>query len=332
MHVSPFFGMDQTYRFSFTEPGERVHAGVGIIEGGDRPFWAELTGRRRPLTNAALARALTRYPLMSQQVTGLIHWQAVKLAMKKVPFHHKPRFAPGEGSRVARRRRPPTRRRRRGARCARCRPPRRSPLTPAARRLALLGAGPPGARPHLGAPARRHASAAAATPPPAPTSRYGGLDEPLAAARHPRAPGAWASPTPPATGAPTTWSGCSRSWRVTAERARHSLPGARSPGSTGAARGCPPAHGLPGAKRDIQYHYDLGNDLYALFLDPSWTYSCAVFERPGHDAAGGPGGQVPAHLREARPGTGLPRARDRLRLGRLRAPRRAASGARASPA
>jgi cyclopropane-fatty-acyl-phospholipid synthase len=38
---------------------------------------------------------------------------------------------------------------------------------------------------------------------------------------------------------------------------------------------------LPGARRDIQYHYDLGNDLYALFLDPSWTYSCAVFEHPG---------------------------------------------------
>ena len=97
MHVSPFFGMDQTYRFSFTEPGERVHAGVGIIEDGERPFWAELTGRRRPLTNASLARALTRYPLMSQQVTGLIHWQAVKLAMKKVPLHHKPRFVPGRG-------------------------------------------------------------------------------------------------------------------------------------------------------------------------------------------------------------------------------------------
>ena len=37
---------------------------------------------------------------------------------------------------------------------------------------------------------------------------------------------------------------------------------------------------LPGARRDIQYHYDLGNDFYALFLDPSWTYSCAFFEHP----------------------------------------------------
>ncbi len=122
MHVSPFFGMDQTYRFSFTEPGERVHAGVGIVEGGERPFWAELSGRRRPLTNAALLRALARYPLMSQQVIGLIHWQAVKLAMKRVPFHHKPRFAPGEGSVVDDDALAPPRRRRRAAPCARCRP------------------------------------------------------------------------------------------------------------------------------------------------------------------------------------------------------------------
>jgi cyclopropane-fatty-acyl-phospholipid synthase len=30
--------------------------------------------------------------------------------------------------------------------------------------------------------------------------------------------------------------------------------------------------------RNIQYHYDLSNDLYQLFLDDSLTYSCAVFE------------------------------------------------------
>jgi cyclopropane-fatty-acyl-phospholipid synthase len=29
----------------------------------------------------------------------------------------------------------------------------------------------------------------------------------------------------------------------------------------------------------IQAHYDLSNDFYALFLDPSMTYSCAYFER-----------------------------------------------------
>ncbi len=35
-----------------------------------------------------------------------------------------------------------------------------------------------------------------------------------------------------------------------------------------------------GARRNIAQHYDLGNDFYALWLDPSMTYSAAVFERP----------------------------------------------------
>lgn len=33
-------------------------------------------------------------------------------------------------------------------------------------------------------------------------------------------------------------------------------------------------------KKDIQYHYDLGNDFYALWLDDTMTYSCAYFHTP----------------------------------------------------
>jgi cyclopropane fatty-acyl-phospholipid synthase-like methyltransferase len=39
------------------------------------------------------------------------------------------------------------------------------------------------------------------------------------------------------------------------------------------------------ARNQIQYHYDLGNDFYALFLDPSMTYSSAVFEDAATDLA-----------------------------------------------
>ena len=35
-----------------------------------------------------------------------------------------------------------------------------------------------------------------------------------------------------------------------------------------------------GAKKNIEAHYDLGNDFYSLWLDPSMTYSSAVFESP----------------------------------------------------
>lgn len=37
------------------------------------------------------------------------------------------------------------------------------------------------------------------------------------------------------------------------------------------------------ARRNIHAHYDLSNELYALFLDPSMTYSSALFDREGLD-------------------------------------------------
>lgn len=35
-----------------------------------------------------------------------------------------------------------------------------------------------------------------------------------------------------------------------------------------------------GSKRNIEFHYDLGNDFYRLWLDPSLTYSSALFQEP----------------------------------------------------
>ncbi len=98
LHVSPFFGLDQAYEYAFSEPEDEVWARVHVREDGRVPLSAVLHGRREELTNASLARALVRYPLMPMQVTALIHWQAVKLWAKRVPFHHKPPFVPGKGS------------------------------------------------------------------------------------------------------------------------------------------------------------------------------------------------------------------------------------------
>jgi DUF1365 family protein len=98
LHVSPFFGLDQDYQYAFSEPEAEVWARVHVRENGRVPLSAVLHGHRRELTNTTLARALVRYPLMPMQVTALIHWQAVKLWAKRVPFHHKPPFEPGKGS------------------------------------------------------------------------------------------------------------------------------------------------------------------------------------------------------------------------------------------
>ena len=37
---------------------------------------------------------------------------------------------------------------------------------------------------------------------------------------------------------------------------------------------------IEGSSRNIQAHYDLGNDFFSLFLDPTWMYSCGIFSSP----------------------------------------------------
>lgn len=98
LHVSPFMGLDQRYRYTFSEPGESVFARIEVHEKGRMALQAVLAGRRRELTGTALSRFLVRYPLMPVQVIALIHWQALKLFLKRVPFHHKPPFETGTGS------------------------------------------------------------------------------------------------------------------------------------------------------------------------------------------------------------------------------------------
>ncbi len=37
---------------------------------------------------------------------------------------------------------------------------------------------------------------------------------------------------------------------------------------------------LGGAAKNVRHHYDVGNDFYRLWLDPSMNYSCAYFTHP----------------------------------------------------
>jgi DUF1365 family protein len=53
---------------------------------GRRVFTARLSGARTPLSDRALLAAAVRYPLMTAQVIGLIHWQALKLRLRGVPY------------------------------------------------------------------------------------------------------------------------------------------------------------------------------------------------------------------------------------------------------
>ena len=55
-----------------------------------------------------------------------------------------------------------------------------------------------------------------------------------------------------------------------------------------------------GARRNISHHYDLGNEFYAKWLDPSMTYSSALFSGQGETLERGAGQQIRRDLRPHR--------------------------------
>jgi DUF1365 family protein len=93
-HVSPFMPMDCAYDWRFTVPGEDLRVHMNVLREGTRTFDATLNLQRRPLTGAALARVLWRYPLMTAQVVGAIHWHALRLWLKRNPVHDHPATHP----------------------------------------------------------------------------------------------------------------------------------------------------------------------------------------------------------------------------------------------
>jgi DUF1365 family protein len=89
--VSPFVPMNCTYDFNIAPPGERVQIAISEADGEGPLLTASFAGARSELTDAGLARALLRHPLMTLKVTLGIHWEAVKLLAKGLRvYRHTP--------------------------------------------------------------------------------------------------------------------------------------------------------------------------------------------------------------------------------------------------
>jgi len=90
-HVSPFFGMEQVYRWTLGAPGERLQVEMRNEEGGREVFRAVLSLRRRAWSAGALWRTALGLPLMAWKVHAAIYLQAFLLWVKRTPcFSHPP--------------------------------------------------------------------------------------------------------------------------------------------------------------------------------------------------------------------------------------------------
>ena len=62
---------------------------IDDYEAGRRTLTSMLTGSRQPLTDGRLAWFSLKYPFITLKVISLIHWHALKLYLKKVPWFAK---------------------------------------------------------------------------------------------------------------------------------------------------------------------------------------------------------------------------------------------------
>ena len=89
MHVSPFQPIEGGYEFRFDISKDRIGIWIDYTRGSGGLI-ATLTGRRRALTNWSILRAVLRRPFGSRRVLALIHWQALKLWVKKARYRSRP--------------------------------------------------------------------------------------------------------------------------------------------------------------------------------------------------------------------------------------------------
>lgn len=97
LFVSPFFGITGEYRFLVSPPGERLDLSIVKVRGRRADFTATLTGERRPLTDRQLLALFFGLPLLTFKVVAAIHWEALRLALKRLRLIPRPP-GPARGS------------------------------------------------------------------------------------------------------------------------------------------------------------------------------------------------------------------------------------------
>jgi uncharacterized protein len=95
-HVSPFCAVAGRYRFRFVMNGDSATSPRYTMarvdhDDADGPLLqTSVSGALQPLTAASTWRAFFGMPLMTFGVVARIHWQALRLALKRVPLHRQP--------------------------------------------------------------------------------------------------------------------------------------------------------------------------------------------------------------------------------------------------
>ncbi|HTA35662.1 MAG TPA: DUF1365 domain-containing protein [Solirubrobacteraceae bacterium] len=91
LHVSPLMGMEHSYDWRLTVPGETLSVQIDSTHAdGERVFDATLALHRRELSARELRRVLARYPLLTLRLTTRIYTHALRLRLRGASWHARP--------------------------------------------------------------------------------------------------------------------------------------------------------------------------------------------------------------------------------------------------
>jgi DUF1365 family protein len=90
LHVSPLMGMDHTYDWRLTEPGQQLLVHIDSDREQTKVFDATLSLHRREMTPHALRAVLIRYPLITLRILIRIYSHALRLKLRGVSYFPHP--------------------------------------------------------------------------------------------------------------------------------------------------------------------------------------------------------------------------------------------------
>ena len=90
LHVSPFMGMKARYSFTAELPEDELKLVIRETYDNAPILLASFHGRRKPVTDRTLLQSFFGYPLMTVKIVAGIHYEALRLFLKGVPFIKRP--------------------------------------------------------------------------------------------------------------------------------------------------------------------------------------------------------------------------------------------------